>query len=146
MEKLNLERNKDDFYILEVNDKGDTIEFDLTDIGLPERILKASELIAKLDKEYNDEIIKLSKKENDIERTKEIIKLEKTKCLEMREAFDGFLGENACQKIFGDKNYYGMFVQLFDALEPHFNKMKIKTQKAKHKLASKYISKDEEIM
>ena len=89
MEKLNLERNKDDFYILEVNDKGDTIEFDLTDIGLPERILKASELIAKLDKEYNEEIIKLSKKENDIERTKEIIKLEKTKCLEMREAFDG---------------------------------------------------------
>ena len=50
MEKLNLERNKEDFYILEVNEKGETIEFDLTDISLPEKIMKASENIGKLEK------------------------------------------------------------------------------------------------
>ena len=49
MEKLNLQRDREDFYIIEVNEKGDTITFDLTDIGLPEKILKASDNIKKLD-------------------------------------------------------------------------------------------------
>ena len=49
-------------------------------------------------------------------------------------------------KIFGDKNYYGMFLQLFEALEPHFDKMIIKTKKAKMKLANKYLPKNKSVM
>ena len=147
MEKLILERNKEDFYILEVNEKGETIEFDLTDIALPEKIMKASENIGKLDKEYQEEMINLQKENiNDIEKTKKAIKIEFEKCKQMRKEFDGFLGENACQKIFGETNYYGMFLQLFDALEPHFDKMKIKLDKAKLKLANKYLPKDKDVM
>lgn len=146
MEKLNLQRDRDDFYILEVNDKGDTIEFDLTDISLPERIFEASENIAKIDKEYQEEMLKLQDEEDKYLMTKKGIEIEKNKCMEMRKEFDSFMGEGACQKIFGDKNYYGMFLQLFDALEPHFKKMEIKTQKAKSKLASKYLPKNEDVM
>lgn len=146
MEKLNLQRDRDDFYILEVNDKGDTIEFDLTDISLPERIFEASENIAKIDKEYQEEMLKLQDEEDKYLMTKKGIEIEKNKCMEMKKEFDSFMGEGACQKIFGDKNYYGMFLQLFDALEPHFKKMEIKTQKAKSKLANKYLPKNEDVM
>lgn len=146
MEKLNLQRDRDDFYILEVNDKGDTIEFDLTDISLPEKIFEASENIAKIDKEYREEMLKLQDEKDKYLMTKKGIEIEKNKCMEMRKEFDSFMGEGACQKIFGDKNYYGMFLQLFDALEPHFKKMEIKTQKAKSKLASKYLPKNEDVM
>ena len=147
MEKLNLERNKEDFYILEVNEKGETIEFDLTDIALPEKIMKASENIGELDKEYQKEMINLQKENiDDVEKTKKAIKIESEKCKQMRKEFDSFLGKNACQKIFGETNYYGMFLQLFDALEPHFNKMKIKLDKAKLKLANKYLPKNKDVM
>lgn len=147
MEKLVLERNKEDFYVLEVNDKGETIEFDLTDIALPEKIMKASENIGKIDKEYQEEMIKLNNEKNDdVLNIKKAIEIENKKCKQMRKEFDSFLGENACQKIFGDTNYYGMFLQLFDALEPHFDKMKIKLDKAKLKLANKYLPKNKDVM
>ena len=139
MEKLVLERDRDDFYVLEVNDKGETIEFDLTDISLPEKILNASNTIGMLDKEYREKIVELENEENEEIKIKKVMELEKEKCVEMRKAFDSFLGDGACQKIFGNKNYYGMFIQLFNALEPHFAKMKIKTEKAKKKLVSKYL-------
>ena len=67
-------------------------------------------------------------------------------CLKMRKEFDSFMGDGACDKIFGDSNYYGMFWQLFDALDPHFKKMKIKSQKAKRKLVDKYLSVEKDVM
>lgn len=144
MEKLVLEKNKEDLYILEVNDKGDTIEFDLTDIGLAERILKASDKIIEIDKEYKEQLETIDcNKEEDI---KKLIELEVEKSKKMRELFDSFLGDGACQKIFGDKNNYGQFLNLMEALEPHFAKMKIKINKAKRKLADKYIIKNKEVI
>lgn len=146
MEKLILERDREDFYILEVNDKGETIEFDLTDIALPEKILNASNTIGRLDKEYREKVVELLNEESEEIKVKKAMEIEKEKCVEMRKAFDEFLGDGACQKIFGDKNYYGMFIQLFNALEPHFAKMKIKTEKAKKKLVSKYLPKDSDVI
>lgn len=144
MEKLVLEKDKEDLYILEVNDKGDTIEFDLTDIGLAERILKASDKIIEIDKKYKEQLETIDcNKEEDI---KKLIELEVEKSKKMRELFDSFLGDGACQKIFGDKNNYGQFLSLMEALEPHFAKMKIKIDKAKRKLADKYIIKNKEVI
>ena len=147
MEKLNLQRDREDFYMIEVNEKGDTITFDLTDIGLPEKILKASDNIKKLDEEFKENALKL-KDENldELELTRKYIKMEKEMCLKMRKEFDSFMGDGACDKIFGDSNYYGMFWQLFDALDPHFKKMKIKSQKAKRKLVDKYLSVEKDVM
>ena len=147
MEKLILEQNKDDFYILEVNDKGDTIEFDLTDISLAEKIMNASEKIKEIDTKTKEKVLEMDKKtDNKIELTKEIIKLEKEQAKEMRKAFDSFLGDGACQKIFGDKNRYGQFDELMEALQPHFNKMIMKLDKAKRKLANKYLLKDSDVL
>lgn len=148
MEKINLQRNEEEFYRIEVNDNGDYIEFDLTDIELPERILKASKEIIKIDEEYRNkskEIFGIIKKDN-IEAIEKSINFEKEYCKKMREIYDSFLGENACQKIFGNKNNYGQFDLLMEQLEPHFSKMNYKLNLAKKKLAQKYMNKNEEVI
>ncbi len=148
MEKLIIKRNEEDFYKLQINDTDDYIEFDLTDISLPEKVMNAADNIAKIDLDYRKEKEELIKHfvGDEIEKTRSLIKLEKEKCLAMRKEFDSFLGEGTCQKIFGDANYYGMYSQLFEALEPHFKKMQIRLKKAKEKLAKKYLSNDGDVL
>lgn len=145
MEKLNLK--KEETYKIEVNDNGEYIEFDLTDIALPDKIFQASEKIELIDKKYKNGINEIDNKNiSKIEKAREVIKLEKEKCQELRKEFDSFLGENACQKIFGNKNRYEMFSELLEALDPHFKKMKINLKKAREKLIKKYIPKNEDVM
>ena len=145
--KLEIKRNREDFYRLQINDTDDYIEFDLTDIGLPEKILNASDNIFKIDSDYQKKIKEIDENCTDeVENLRQKLKLEKDKCIEMRKEFDSFLGAGSCQKIFGDTNYYGMFLQLFDALEPHFEKMEIKLKKGKEKLAKKYLNDKKDVL
>lgn len=145
MEKLNLKKH--DTYKIEVNDNGDYIEFDLVDISLPLKVLEASKKISEIDKRFIEELEILKKtypdKTDYMCQEKE---LEFKKCQEMRIEFDKFLGNDACKKIFGDKNYYGMFGELFDALEPHFKKMNIDIKKSKKVLAEKYLSEEKDVI
>lgn len=147
MEKLIIERNREDFYRLQINDTDDYIEFDLTDISLPERVLNAADNIAKMDIDYQKEKEEIAKKyEDEATRIRKLIALEREKSIAMRKEFDSFLGEGSCQKIFGDTNYYGMYLQLFDALEPHFKKMEINLKKGKEKLAKKYLNEEKDVI
>lgn len=147
MEKLIIERNREDFYRLQINDTDDYIEFDLTDISLPERVLNAADNIAKMDINYQKEKEEIAKKyEDEATRIRKLIALEREKSIAMRKEFDSFLGEGSCQKIFGDTNYYGMYLQLFDALEPHFKKMEINLKKGKEKLAKKYLNEEKDVI
>lgn len=147
MEKLEIKRNREDFYRLQINDTNDYIEFDLTDISLPERVMNAADNIAKMDIDYQREKEEIAKNiTSEEEKVRKLIQLEKEKSLAMRKEFDSFLGEGSCQKIFGNSNYYGMYLQLFDALEPHFKKMEIKLKKGKEKLAKKYLNNDSDVI
>lgn len=147
MEKLVIERNREDFYRLQINDTEDYIEFDLTDISLPERVMNAADNIAKMDSDYQREKQEIiNNNQNEEQRIRKLINLEKEKSLAMRKEFDSFLGEGSCQKIFGNANYYGMYLQLFEALEPHFKKMEIKLKKGKEKLAKKYLNNDSDVI
>ena len=126
--KIEIKRDSSDFYILEVNDKGDTIQFDLTDISLPEKILKASEELKNIDDDYKNNILQIDKEEmSKEEKARKVIEIDKNFSIKSRKIMDSFLGDGACQKIFGDANYYGMYIELFDQLEPHFDKMIIKS-------------------
>lgn len=147
MEKLVLEQNRDDYYILEVNDKGDTIEFDLTDIRLPQLIMEAGENMEKLGKKYSEKAKEIEQNnKTDEEKAKAYMALDSKHAKEMRTLFDSFLGEGACQKIFGNKESYGQYNRLLDALEPHFKKMKFKRDKAQERLAQKYMEKKSDVM
>lgn len=142
--KLQIERDREDFYILEINDKGDYVEFDLTDIGLAEKILKASENIFRIDaecKKGKTDIYEMYKDEKE-RLVQETINLENKKSDETAKEMDSFLGEGTCKKIFGDKKNIGQYLMLLDALEPHFAKMEIKIDKAKRKLVQKYMVDD----
>ena len=148
MDKLYIQKDDNEIYRLEVNDKGEYIEFDLTDIGLADRIMKASDKIIDLDNRYKQSAKEISEKYKSDESmlVQETTKIELNACLEMRKIFDSFLGDGACQKIFGNKNNYWQFLNLMDALEPHYEKMRINMKKAKEKLITKYLNKEKDVM
>ena len=109
--------------------------------------MKASEEIERLNKEYTEKQIKVNEEiKDETEKAKKFIKLECEKDKELRKQFDSFLGEGACQKIFGDKKNIGQYMMLMNALEPHFAKMQIQMKKAKNKLVQKYLPKKNDVM
>lgn len=142
MEKIRI--NKDDVYRIEVNDNGDCIEFDLLDIELPMKVINLSKEIEKQTDFYNKKSLAIYKQYKD---NQELLYTNKNKCdvdfcNRMRKEFDKLLGENACQKIFGNINRVGMFDDLFEQLMPHFEKIKVDMEKVKDKLVEKYSLED----
>ena len=149
MEKIRVE--KKNIYTIEVNDNGDTIEFDLEDIGLNFKLLKALREIDRVNREMRNEVIILQKKEDVkgkyISRNEEeLLRIWDRSFKEMRKAMDNFLGEGACQKIFGDRNYIEMFDELMEQLKPHFDKMKISYDDIIDKIKKKYSSTEKKVI
>lgn len=138
MEKLGYK--KENVYQLEVNDKGEYIEFDLLDIDLPDKIMKAYKDLEKEEKnvKIQEQIIYKKFANNPTKKWDEIHKLEKQYFKDARAIFDSFLGEGACQKIFGNTDRYGMFADLLNALQPHFDKMELNLDEIKKNLIEKY--------
>lgn len=148
MEKLNFTRDREDFYVLEINDNGDTIEFDLTDMALIERIMNASDEILKIGKKYEKKEKEIAEKykDDDTELIRQYLKIDKEHDKEMRTLFDSFLGEGTCQKIFGSSRVPTQYLALLEALEPHFEKMKFKSEKARRKLVERYQNKKRDVL
>ena len=147
MEKLNLNlRNEEDFYKLELPD-GSIIEFDLTDIGLAERIMNSSDELEKMAMEEDKEIAEITENEKDpIKQARRLIELSSRADRKKRELFDSFLGVGTCDKLFGARKNEEQYFRLLEALEPHFEKMNVQIRKAKIKLADRYLPKDEDVM
>lgn len=146
MEKLRIE--KKDIYEIEVNDEGETIEFDLRDINLPDKAIKTAKNLKKENDFLQNRVKALTKQYQDnkellVEKVDEANKIYYKKA---RAIFDEFLGEGACMKIFGATDRIGMFEDLFDALEPHFDKMKINIKAIKEDLVKKYSPKSKEVL
>ncbi len=149
MEKIRVE--KKNIYTIEVNDKGDTIEFDLEDIGLNFKLLKALREIDRISDEMKKEIVIINKRQ-DVpgkyisKNDEDLLRLWNKSFKEMRNAMDMFLGEGACQKIFGDRNYIEMFDDLVEQLKPHLEKMKISFKDIKNRIENKYSNKNEKVI
>ncbi len=131
-------------YIIEVNDCGDTISLDPTDITLTSKLMKSFERIDELTKDYEarakaidarpDEPMNEFISKNQFEGTNLINEFYG----EARKALDGFLGADACQKIFGDKNWLTMFDDLTVQLEPHLKAIGVNAEKIRTAAAQKY--------
>lgn len=135
-EKLNIKNHKDDIYTVEVNENGDCIEFDLTDITMPIRANEAFQKCDEIKERYTRYIA-------DADNEKALYFLNEA-FAEMREAMDIFLGDGACEKIFGTTNYITMFDDLAEALQPHFEKMRVKMGTIADVIAKKYKTEDTE--
>lgn len=151
MEKLRIE--KKDIYTIEVNDDGDVIEFDLVDIELPFRCERALNKIEKLKKDYNLKMKIISKKQDTKKKNeylssneKEMLLVQKQLFKDMRDAMDDFLGEGACQKIFGNRNYLEMFEDLMKELKPHLDKMEISLDGVKKRIQNKYAKQNNNVI
>ena len=144
-------------YVIEVNDKGETISFDLSDFRLPAKLLNVYNNLEELTEKYDnesknilerkDETAKTVKtlgkdgqivEENISQNTLDIMDLTDKYYTDARLILDEFLGEGACKKIFGDSNYETMFDDLLEQLEPHFKKMGLNYQKLQKGLVNKY--------
>lgn len=151
MESLRIARK--DIYTIEVNDKGETIEFDLVDVELPFKCEKAWAEVNKISKELQAQLVIISKQE-DAKQNGKLLTMKEEKTLEayrkafreMRVAMDGFLGEGACQKIFGDRNYLEMFNDLYEVLKPHLEKMELTSHGIMERIKNKYGKKDDGVL
>lgn len=151
MNSLRIE--KKDIYTIEVNDNGDTIEFDLVDIELPFKAERALAEVNRIYKELQGKLVIIEKREDhklsgEIMTANEKAKLDahRTAFKEMRVAMDAFLGAGACQKIFGDRNYVEMYDDLFEQLAPHFEKMKLNTEGITARIKDKYSKKADGVL
>lgn len=144
-------RIKKEVYSIEVNENGDTIEFDLKDIGIGNKYLNAIDEINKEQKRFVEEKEKIFQNYNlemeDIKKIniengvgRDIYQLEMSFFENARKILDGVLGDGACQKIFGNSNYPEMFEELNEALKPHFKNMKIDVKARQRELLKKYKS------
>lgn len=145
-------------YPITVNDNGDKIFFDLRDTALHSKVARmidtVNELISRLEKkeeeikarpdkpyielgnpdpEDGDKKIVMTQNQYDI------MELVDQFYVEQRKALDAFMGEGACQKLFGDDNYHGMLDDLLEALQPHFDKMGVSTNSIMESTAQKYM-------
>ena len=151
METLRIKR--DDIYTIEVNDKGETIEFALGDIELPFKCERAFGEVRRIDKDLQAQLVIISKRQDHKQEGKvmtaneeAIIKAYNKAYKDMRVAMDEFLGEGACQKIFGDSNYHYMYHDLFEALEPHLDKMELTSKGVMDRIKEKYGKKDDGVL
>lgn len=145
-------------YSIEVNDNGDKIYFDLRDTSLHSKAVKmidtVNELAARLEeKEAEIKVrpdkpcVQLRDPGQEAGSTKTIMtqnqydmmELVNQFYIEQRSALDAFMGEGACQKIFGNDNYHGMLDDLLEALQPHFDKMGVSTKSIMEVTAQKYM-------
>lgn len=143
---------KKDIYRIEVNDDGEYIEFNLNDIGNSMRFYEALDKIDKIQKKYADKLKEFTEslKENpelESENLKDFVYTENGMFQEMRDAMDIALGEGACQKIFGDANYYEMYNDLIEEFskpreelggKSHFDMIEFKVEDVHKRIIEKY--------
>lgn len=153
MNSLRIE--KKNIYTIEVNDNGETIEFDLGDIELPFKLQRAYDGIKNAQTQLKGKIAIIEKQQDRKDNKhllskneEELLKAWKKAFIDMRKAMDEFLGEGGCQKIFGDSNYLEMFDDLFDELSKpqedglsHLDKMQISRDGLIDRIKSKYAVK-----
>lgn len=151
MESLRIARK--DIYTIEVNDNGDTIEFDLVDIELPFKADKAFREIDRISGELQAKLVIIDKKKDHPIKGAAMTANEEARLNAYREAFVGmraamdcFLGDGACQKIFGDRNYLEMYTDLAEALAPHMEKMQLNVDGIRKRIKDKYGKQDDGVL
>lgn len=151
MESLRIERK--DIYTIEVNDKGETIEFDLVDIELPFKADRAFREVTRIESELAAKLVIIGKKQDHPIKGASMTANEEARLnaykeafLGMRAAMDGFLGDGACRKIFGDRNYLEMYTDLAEALAPHMEKMKLNSEGIRKRIRDKYGKQDDGVL
>ena len=125
---------------IQVNEQGDYIEIDLMDIELPFKVENTRKELIRQNNIFKNRckaIEKQYKDNEDLMRVNEY-KAEVDFCNKCREVLDNLLGENACLKIFGKTNRYGMFDDYFEQLAEVLGNLEIDINAIKENLVKRY--------
>lgn len=145
MEMFKIRINTEAQYVVEVNDRGDTITFDPEDIDFIFRHERAYKAVNSAVSNLQAELLLIGKKQDKTDKGELMSRNTKARVLaykkafsDMRKAYDEFLGEGACDKIFGQKNTLRMFRDLEEALQPVYDKMKENLKSIPEIISNKY--------
>lgn len=140
-------------YEIEVNDQGEKIVFNLSDVNLYANVIEMFGKIEKIQADLDVKIKEIDGIDKEAMFNSEVSKIdyETVQCMrnyfkECRDVVDSVFGDGACQKIFGDYNDITMFEDLFDQMQPHFKKMGLKMKDYKKKISEKYKKQDDEVL
>lgn len=140
--------------IMDENGKytGNKLEFKLDDVDLMLKLEKAAEEVDKIKNNIKMQQVIISKRQ-DVpgkyvlsKNEQDLYNLYSNGYKNIRKAMDNFLGENGCQKVFGDTNSLEMFDDLMEMLKPEFSKMGLSIENLKNRIKSKYSDKKENVI
>lgn len=137
---------------IEVNDKGETITLATNDIDFMFKVNETAIEVEKIVKEctLKETAIKKKKAQKEVgfltDIDYELRKLYQKTFARMRQAMDGFLGDGACQKIFGDTNTLTMWDELIEQLNPILVETGVFDKDVKNLIAEKYGDDNEDTL
>lgn len=156
MSDANIEVKSKSLYTITVNGIPDLIKLDLTDMGLPAKVIDIQQKIKDREEKYQKKIEEITAREDKTlesgitQNTLECLNALNDMCNELRVEVDRFLGKGVCQAIFGDANTLNMFSDLFEAIQPELEKAMAKgdmtLDKMKKSLVEKYKPQDESVL
>lgn len=148
MNKLSFNQNTG--YVIEVNDRGDTIELDFEDLDFVARLDEMYSEIHRATEVLEKSVEKISKQPNE-QSEDSLLSTHDKKTLEAIQAFyrkgrnaiDLAFGEGSSMAIFGHKNRVAMFHEFFEALDPHLEKSGIQVENRIKHIRDKYEVQDD---
>ena len=145
--QIRIKRAEEDLYRINSADDGTEIVFDLADIGLAVKCDKAFNEVEANRKRAIAQVEMIEKKYKNQPASE---KLKNQEAAEIHRALNDMFKQNrvimdrffgcpgAMQKLFGDSNYIDMYADLYDQLEPHFQKMGMNVESIAERIKRKY--------
>ena len=149
MNKINIESSET--VKVEINDTGKYIELNPLDIEFPLKIEKTSNELNRMLNKLQQEL-KLIDKKTDVQdglmsrNTKDKILKYKEYNVECGKVIDELFGQGTVKAAFGDKNYIGMYNDLFDSLAPVLKEVYGNPDSTIASLKKKYSKQDSDVL
>lgn len=136
---------------VEINDSGFYIELNPLDTDFPLRIEKATNALSKLEEKLEQEIFLIDKREDVPDglltrNTRDKLLKYKEYNNECGKVIDNLFGEGTSKACFGNKNYLGMYNDLFDSLTPIMKDVYGDANKLLETIKAKYSKKDSDVL
>ena len=149
MNKINIESSET--VKVEINDTGKYIELNPLDIEFPLKIEKTSNELNRMLNKLEQEL-KLIDKKTDVQdglmsrNTKDKILKYKEYNIECGKVIDELFGQGTVKAAFGNKNYIGMYNDLFDSLAPVLKEVYGNPDSTIASLKKKYSKQDSDVL
>lgn len=147
--KINVESSEN--VKVEINDNGAFIELNPLDVDFPLKMEKASKRMTELEHKLEQEILIIDKRQDVKDglmskNTRDRLLKFKEYNIECGKVVDSLFGEGTTKSIFGNKNYIGMHVDLFNSLLPTIKEVYGNPDAIMNRIKTKYAKEDSDVL